>query len=172
MKLSAFLSLLFSLLPMFGFGDDALAVGAPAPALSVTVETGERLDLASTYAKGPVLVYFYPKSFTPGCTKQACNVRDNFDDLQAAGVTVLGVSADTVDKQAKFREDYALPFSLVADEDGSLGKAFGVGKMMGLAYKRQSFLVVDGKIAWRDLSASPASQTEDVLAALAKVRQG
>lgn len=155
--------------PMALFGSNPLETGAPAPTLNVLTHTGERLNLADVYAKGPVLVYFYPKADTPGCTKQACNLRDNFEALQEAGIEVIGVSSDSVKDQLAFRDKYNLPFTLVADEDKALGAAFGTGSFIGMAYKRQSFLIVDGKIAWRDLSASPASQTADALEALKSV---
>jgi peroxiredoxin Q/BCP len=160
-----FLTLLV-ILPMSLFAKDPLSVGAEAPAPTVTTHTGESTDLGGIYAQGPVVVYFYPKADTPGCTKQACNIRDNFESLTDTGVTVIGVSTDSVKSQRAFREKYNLPFTLIADKDRVLGKAFGVGSFMGMAYKRQSFLVVDGKIAWRDLSSDPASQSADILKAL------
>lgn len=150
----------------FSLFADPIEVGAPAPAISVTAHSGETIDLAQLYAKGPVVIYFYPKADTPGCTAQACNIRDNFSDLQAAGVTVLGVSADSVEDQDAFHEKYSLPFPLVADKDKRLGEAFGMGTILGIGYKRQTFLVVDGKIAWRDLKAKPATQAADVMQAL------
>lgn len=161
------LILIMSLANLFS---NPLEVGATAPALEVKIHTGEKLDMAAEYAKGPVLVYFYPKSDTPGCTAQACNLRDNFDDIKTAGITVLGVSADSVDSQQAFVDKYTLPFVVVADEDHALGKAFGVGSLMGMVYRRQSFLVVDGKVAWRDLSAKPSTQSQDILAALKSVK--
>jgi len=148
------------------FAKDPLESGAVAPALSVVTHTGETLELADLYETGPVLVYFYPKSDTPGCTRQACNIRDNFETLQDAGVQVLGVSTDSVASQKAFREKYNLPFTLVADTNKTMGEAFGIGTFMGLGFKRQSFLIVDGTIVWRDLKASPASQAADALAAL------
>ncbi len=155
------------MIPAFLFGrSNALDVGAEAPRLTVTIETGETVELADAYAKGPVLVYFYPRADTPGCTKQACNLRDHFAELEDKGVKVFGVSTDSVERQAAFKEKHNLPFSLVADTDRKLGKAFGVGSAMPGFFSRQTFLVVDGKIAWRDLSASPASQAQDALAAL------
>lgn len=156
-------------LPMLGAAKP-LEPGAPAPDLTVTTDAAQELALADVYAEGPVLLFFYPKSFTPGCTKQACNLADNFEDVQAAGITVLGVSRDKVETQADFREKYKLPYTLIADAGGALGKAFGVGSSLKLFHKRQSFLVVDGKIAWRDLSATPATQSADALAALAAVQ--
>jgi peroxiredoxin Q/BCP len=86
--------------------------------------------------------------------------------LRNLGVQVVGVSKDSVQNQADFREKYSLPFPLVADEDGLMGEAFGVRTLVGIAYRRQSFLVVDGKVAWRDLSATPKSQSEDAIEAL------
>jgi peroxiredoxin Q/BCP len=170
MKTTRLLLITLFLLPMALFAKDPLSVGQPAPALTVTTHTGDQLDLGALYAKGPVLVYFYPKADTPGCTKQACNLRDNFADLQEAGVEVVGVSADSVADQKAFQEKYNLPFTLVADSDKALGDAFGMGSFLGIGFKRQSFLIVDGKIAWRDLKASPASQTADALAALKAVQ--
>ncbi len=143
-----------------------LNVGAEAPRLEVTIESGEKINLGSLYDQGPTLIYFYPRSFTSGCTAQACNLRDNYDAIKEAGINVLGVSKDKVETQARFKAEENLPFSLVADEDGALGKAFQVGGFLGLAYQRQSFLIVDGKIAWQDLRASPSTQTQDAVAAL------
>jgi thioredoxin-dependent peroxiredoxin len=158
-----------TLMPLFSQAEP-LTAGATAPAFTVTVETGETLELAALYAKGPVLVYFYPKADTPGCTKQACNLRDHFADLEKAGIQVLGASLDSVKSQAAFKKKYELPFPLVADTDKALAKAFGVPTNMGLFTARQSFLVVDGKVVWSDTSATPATQAADALAALAAHR--
>jgi thioredoxin-dependent peroxiredoxin len=158
------LTILFAAMSLFA---QPLTPGQPAPTLTITTDDGAALDLGDLYAAGPVLIYFYPKADTPGCTAQACNLRDNFADLQDAGIRVLGVSSDTVAKQAAFRSKYQLPFSLIADTERELAKAFGVGTIMGLVNQRQSFLVMDGKVVWRDLSAKPATQTQDALAAFA-----
>lgn len=158
---------IIGLMPFFASAQNEIEVGATAPAITVTTHLGEQLDLGELYAKGPVAIYFYPKSDTPGCTKQACNIRDNFSDLQAAGVKVIGVSAEGVDKQLAFVEKYSLPFTVVADKERALGKAFGVGSKIGKSfYSRQSYLIVDGKIAWRDLKATPDTQSADLLEAL------
>ncbi len=150
---------------------EPLQPGDVAPEVTVTTHTGESLDMGDLYAKGPVVIYFYPRSFTGGCTKQACNIRDNYGDLKAAGITVVGVSTDGVEKQQAFINEYTLPFILVADEEKVLGKAFQVDGYLGMAYKRQTFLVVDGKVAWRDLKAKPTTQTEDILAALNSIKE-
>lgn len=161
------LTLLLAIMsPISLFAADPLNVGDPAPDVTVTTHLGESIEMASLYAKGPVAVFFYPRSFTRGCTKQVCNVRDNFSDLKEAGVTVIGVSTDGVEKQKAFVDEYNLPYILIADKDKVLGKGFQVGNFMGMAYSRQTFLVVDGKIAWRDLKAKPTSQSGDILAAL------
>lgn len=157
--------------PFLSNANGSLAVGDTAPAPTVLNHLGEEVDLAELYQKGPVLVYFYPKADTPGCTKQACNLRDNFDDLLKAGLEVVGVSTDSVESQSAFKDKYQLPFTLLADKDKALGKAFGVGSYAGLAYKRQSFLIVNGKVAWRDLGVSPATQSSDALAALEKIKE-
>lgn len=146
---------------------EPLAVGDKAPEVKVKNHMGKVLNTAKLYQKGPVVVYFYPRSFTGGCTKQACNIRDNWDDLKGAGVTVIGVSDDPVEKQKEFVEEYSLPFVLVGDEDHTLGKGFGVAQNQNGAYARQTFLVIDGKVAWVDLKASPVTQTQDILDALA-----
>lgn len=164
MKTTGILLLAF-LVPMALFAKNPLEVGSDAPALTVTTHTGSALDLAEAYSRGPVLIFFYPKADTPGCTKQACNLRDHYGDLKEAGIQVFGVSMDDVETQKAFSEKYDLPYLLVADDERELGNAFGVGSYMGMAYKRQTFLVKDGKIAWRDLSAKPATQTADALAA-------
>ena len=143
-----------------------LEINSPAPLVSATLDDGTTLELATLYAKGPLLVYFYPKSDTPGCTAQACNLRDNFEELTNHGLQVIGVSRDDEKAQTSFREKQKLPFHLVADNNNVLGNAFGVPKTLGLVYARQSFLIVDGKIAWIDRHAKPGTQAQDALAAL------
>lgn len=166
-------SIILTSFVMFGlFSSDAepLEVGAEAPAFTVTNSEGGEIELGEVYESGPTLVYFYPKADTPGCTAQACNLRDSFEELTDHGLRVIGVSTDGVQAQAAFKEKYSLPFTLVADSDRKLTEAFGVPvRMMGFA-SRQSFLVVDGKIVWRDTKASPRSQSADALAALEAVR--
>lgn len=144
---------------------EPLAIGAALPAGQVSNHEGQPVNLAEAGAKGHVLVYFYPKADTPGCTKQACSLRDSFAALGERGVKVFGVSSDGVKAQKAFREKYRLPFDLLADEDAVLIKAFGVPTTLGFA-KRQAFLFKDGKLIWRDLSASTDEQAADVLKVL------
>jgi peroxiredoxin Q/BCP len=144
---------------------DPLAVGADAPNVTAVDQNGKTVDLGKVLSKGTSLVYFYPKADTPGCTKQACNLRDEFEAVTAAGIKVFGVSADTADDQKAFEEKYKLPFTLLADKDGAVIKAFGVPAKLGKFAARQSFLVKDGKVVWRDLKAKPTSQAQDAIAA-------
>lgn len=142
-------------------------LGAEAPPVKAVNHKGETVDLAAAYRKGPVVIYFYPKADTPGCTKQACSLRDAFATLTEKGVTVFGVSHDSVEAQKEFHDKYKLPFDLLADKKKELSKAFGVpSNQLGMA-SRQAFLILGGKIVWRDLKASTDKQAEDVLAALA-----
>ncbi len=154
---------------MFG---EPLEVGSEAPRLEAPTQSGAELDLGVIYDQGPTLVYFYPKANTSGCTAQACNLRDNFGLLGEYEIQVVGVSRDTVEAQAAFHAEYNLPFPLIADEDGSVMEAFGVPPTVGGLARRQSFLVLDGTIVWRDLSAAPNTQTEDALAAYRALREG
>lgn len=144
---------------------EPLAVGATAPALTATTDSGTELALGDLCQTGFTLVYFYPKADTPGCTAQGCSLRDAYEALTAAGVKVVGVSTDTVAAQQAFREKFHFPFPLVADHDKKVTAAFGVPTTMGFA-SRQAFLFKDGKLVWRDLKASTAQQAADVLAAL------
>lgn len=140
-------------------------VDLPAPEVSGTNQNGEPVSFADMYARGPVVIFFYPKANTPGCTAQACSLRDAFADLQSQGVQVLGVSTDHEAAQKKFQSAHKLPYDLIADPDGKILKAFGVGKVLGglLPYSsRQCFLVKDGRIIWHDASASTTAQADDI----------
>ncbi len=150
---------------LFGAKADPLAVGAPAPVLTATDQDGKPVNLGDIYAKGTTLVYFYPKSGTPGCTAQACSLRDSFATLQAKGLQIVGVSHDSPDSQKKFQENYQLPFTLIADSDGKVATAFGVPMTLGIT-KRQSFIIKDGKIAWTSLKAKTKEAAQEVQAAL------
>lgn len=141
-----------------------LAVGATAPDISAVDQEGKAVAFKDVYAKGPTLVYFYPKADTPGCTKQACSLRDDWSALQAKGIQVLGVSEDKPDAQKKFQEKYKLPFILIADSDGKVAAAFQVD-MRGAVTSRQSFLIKDGKVVWNMLKATTETHAKDVLAA-------
>lgn len=140
---------------------DELPIGAPAPEVVSVDHQGQVIDLGKVLGRGTVLVFFYPKAMTPGCTKQACSLRDGWDALQARDVTIYGVSSDTAKTQAAFRDKHTLPFTLIADKDKTVAKAFGKGR-----WSRQAYLFKDGVLVWRDLNASTSGQMDDVVAAL------
>lgn len=144
----------------------ATALVNPAPTPQATDHTGAAVDFAALYQKGPVLVYFYPKADTPGCTAQACSLRDSYQKLTDAGLTVVGVSTDDVASQKAFQEKYKLPFVLIADPDKKVLQAFGVSSRLGMA-NREAFLIRDGQMVWHDSSASTDKQADDVLAQIA-----
>ena len=145
-----------------------LTVGAPAPQVSAIDQEGKPIQLADIYAKGITLVYFYPKAGTPGCTAEACSLRDSYDTLKARGLQIIGVSRDSAGAQKQFQQQNKLPFTLVADTDGKVAEAFGVPMMMGILplASRQSFIVKDGKIAWNSLKAQTKGSAEEVQKAL------
>ena len=138
-----------------------------APQLSAKDQDGKIVDFADLYSRGTVLVYFYPKAGTPGCTDQACSLRDAYEDLLQENIIVVGVSTDGGESLRKFREENSLPFTLVSDPDGDVLKAFGVSQLGGLA-SREAFLIQDAKIVWHDDSASTSQQAADVLAEVKK----
>ena len=147
---------------------EPLEVGAAAPDAVSRDEQGREVRLGDFYDESVTLIYFYPKADTPGCTAQACSLRDEFVALQKQGVRVIGVSADSPAAQLRFKEKYRLPFTLLADESRAVAKAFGVPLMLGMT-RRQSFLIQDKRIVWRDLSASTREQARDVLQVLEKL---
>ena len=165
--------MLASFITLFGLhaGAAPLELGAPIPDVTGINQAGKTVSLKEVAAKGDVLVYFYPKADTPGCTAQACSLRDAYAELQQKGVRVLGVSVDKPEAQRKFQEKYKLPFELIADEGGKVIDAFGVPRIpiVGFA-SRQAFLFRDGVLVWRDLKASTREQAADVLKVLAQSR--
>jgi peroxiredoxin Q/BCP len=149
--------------------------GEPAPDFSLTSDAGERVSL-SDFRGRPVVLYFYPKDDTPGCTAQACGIRDTYAEFETASVVVLGVSPDSEAKHVKFRDKYGLPFTLLADPEHEVAERYGVwgekryaGKTyMGIS--RTTFLVApDGTVAKVMHDVKPATHAGEVLAALAAV---
>lgn len=129
-----------------------LKVGDRAPVFRLASDTGENIALKDFKGK-TVILYFYPKDMTSGCTQQACDFRDSYSSLRRTGAVVLGVSKDPVVSHGKFKEKYSLPFPLLADVDGELCKAYGVWKeksMYGRKYmgiERTTFVIgPDGRI--------------------------
>ena len=139
-----------------------------------TLETDEGKTVSLSDYKGqPVVLFFYPRADTPGCTIEACGFRDTFEKLQASGAVVLGISRDTPKAQRKFREKYDLPYPLLADVDEIVCNQFGVlkeknmygKKVMGI--ERTTFVIDEkGKISKIFSKVKPAGHAEEVLAAI------
>jgi len=143
--------------------EQLLAVGAPAPPLVATAANGSKVDLAELKGKH-VVVYFYPKDDTPGCTKEACAFRDAWSKLEKGNVQVIGVSVDDNESHKKFAEKHNLPFPLVADTDQKICKSFGVPVKLGYA-SRVSFLIgPDGKIKKVYPKVDPGVHAGEILA--------
>jgi len=147
--------------------------GQPAPDFELTSDAGERVRLSELRGK-PVVLYFYPKDDTPGCTTQACGIRDAYGEFERAGAVVLGVSPDDERSHVKFKEKYGLPFTLLADPEHAVADLYGVWgekKYMGRTYmgvRRSTFVVgADGTLVKVMHDVKPATHADDVLAALA-----
>jgi peroxiredoxin Q/BCP len=166
MKLRPLLVLmsLFSLL--FGSARaDTLKVGDAAPAVTANTDSGQPINLGDVYKKNKyTVVYFYPKADTPGCTKQGCSLRDANTELAKKGVAIVGVSTDTVEEQKAFKEKFHFPFTLIADTDKKVVKAFGQPGTGRAA--REAYLIKDGKIVYKDEKVTE-QQGENILAYLA-----
>lgn len=121
-----------------------LSVRDLAPPFSGTDHKGVLLESAALLRQGPVVIYFYPKDFTPGCTKEACLFRDAFEELGDLSATIVGVSVDDAESHQRFAERYRLPFSLLSDPDRKLAKAFGVLRPLGILGARRVTYVIDG----------------------------
>ena len=147
--------------------------GKPAPDFELQSDSGETVSLKELRGK-PVVLYFYPKDDTPGCTAQACGIRDVYSEFERAGAVVLGVSPDNERSHVKFKEKYELPFTLLADTDHSVAEQYGVWgekKFAGKKYMgvfRSTFVIdADGTVKKVIHNVKPATHADDVLAALA-----
>jgi peroxiredoxin Q/BCP len=150
-----------------------IAEGDMAPDFELESDAGETVKLSSLRGS-PVVLYFYPKDDTPGCTAQACGIRDTYGEFERAGAIVLGVSPDSAASHEKFREKYGLPFTLLADPDHAVAEQYGVwgekrnyGKTyMGII--RSTFVIdAGGKVIKSMPNVKPATHADDVLAVLA-----
>ena len=146
--------------------------GQEAPDFELVSDAGERVRLSQFRGK-PVVLYFYPRDDTPGCTKQACGIRDSYEEFEERGTVVLGVSPDEESSHVKFKRKYGLPFTLLADPEHEVAGQYGVWgerKYMGRTYmgiERSTFLIdEDGRIAKVMRRVKPDTHTNQVLEAL------
>ena len=146
--------------------------GLPAPDFTLEADSGEMVRLSS-FRGSPVILFFYPKDDTPGCTTQACGLRDVYGELQRRGAVVLGVSRDDIASHGRFRQKYGLPFSLLSDADNAVAQEYGVWvektrygkKSMGI--NRSTFVIdAGGKVSRALYGVKPDANAELVLDAL------
>jgi peroxiredoxin Q/BCP len=149
--------------------------GSPAPDFELTSDSGETVKLSALRGK-PVVLYFYPKDDTPGCTTQACGIRDAYGEFEKAGAVVLGVSPDDEKSHVQFRKKHELPFTLLADTEHEVAERYGVWgekKFMGKTYmgvKRWTFVIAeDGTVKKVFPDVKPAEHADNVLAVLREV---
>jgi peroxiredoxin Q/BCP len=147
--------------------------GKPAPEFELASDSGDTVKLSSLRGK-QVVVYFYPKDDTPGCTTQACGIRDAYGEFERAGAVVLGVSPDDESSHLRFREKYELPFTLLADPDHRVSEAYGVwgeksyGGRTYMGVERSTFVIgEDGTVKKVMRKVKPDTHADDVLAVLA-----
>jgi peroxiredoxin Q/BCP len=140
--------------------------GKPAPDFELQSDSGETVKLSELRGK-PVVLYFYPKDDTPGCTRQACGIRDAWGEFQRAGAEVFGISADDQASHERFKSKYELPFRLLADPEHQLGEPYGVAQEGKSSYERSTFVIdADGNVARIMRRVNPDRHADEVLAAL------
>ncbi len=128
----------------------SITTGDTIPDFSLPDQNGNDFDITSVKGKENIVIYFYPKNFTPGCTKEACSFRDSYEDFKSLGATVIGISSDSKNSHERFAKKYDLPFVLLSDEKGSVKQKFGVkNKLMGLLPGRETYVVnKEGKVIY------------------------
>jgi peroxiredoxin Q/BCP len=123
-----------------------LEVGSKAPEFALANDEGGETSLTDLLQEGPLILYFYPADFTPGCTKEACSIRDIHNDIQSVGLQVAGVSPQDVESHQKFRDEYELPFTLLSDPDKLAIKMYDVDGMFGVGVRRATFLISQDRV--------------------------
>ncbi|HXJ37602.1 MAG TPA: peroxiredoxin [Candidatus Eisenbacteria bacterium] len=155
---------------LLGTGSPAINVGDKAPDFDLSDAAGKRVRLGDYKGKKAVVLYFYPKDDTPGCTKEACSFRDSYESFKEAGAEVIGISSDSEASHQKFADKYKLPFTLVADAGGAVRKRYGVPATLGLLPGRVTF-VIDRDGVVRHVFNSQLQATKHVDEALTVLKQ-
>ena len=141
-----------------------LEIGGRAPEFTLPDHTGEVVSLTTLLRSGPLILYFYPADFTPGCTREACSIRDLHAAIQGAGLDVAGVSPQDPESHRRFREKYQLPFTLLSDTDKVVIKMYDVAGPLGLGVRRATYLIDQArKIRSAVLADFRISQHEDFI---------
>ena len=122
-----------------------LEVGSDAPDFTLKDDNDNDVSLSKLLQEGPVILYFYPADFTPGCTREACAIRDIHDDIQKVGLTVVGVSPQDADSHKRFRDRHGLPFTLLCDPEKSVVRQYDVDGPLGLGVRRVTYLIDENR---------------------------
>lgn len=122
-----------------------LKPGERAPEFTLPDDTGTDRSLTELLSSGAIILYFYPADFTPGCTRQACKLRDLHSEIQKSGLRIVGISPQKPESHARFREKYRLPFVLLSDEHKTVIKMYGLNGPLGLGVRRATFLIDGGR---------------------------
>jgi len=146
----------------------ALKAGDKAPDVSAPLSDGTTFKLSAWLDRAPLVLYFYPKDNTPGCTKEACSLRDDFPRFKDLKATVIGISYDGVASHRKFIKKYSLPFLLASDTDKEVAKAFGVDGLI-VAHRATFVIGKDGSILYVNPSVDPKTHSQELQAFLAKL---
>jgi peroxiredoxin Q/BCP len=144
---------------------DTVGVGSKAPAFTLPSQSGEMLSLKDFLGKKPVVLFFYPKDDTPGCTKEVCAFRDSFEEFRELDAQVIGISSDPVESHRSFAEKHSLPFALLSDEGGRVRKLYGVPNIFALFPGRVTY-VIDKDSVVRHIFSSQVSVEKHVEEAL------
>jgi thioredoxin-dependent peroxiredoxin len=147
-----------------------VGVGDAAPDFTLPDQHGQQVSLGEAVRRGPVVLYFYPKDETPGCTAEACAFRDAYEVFREAGAEVIGVSSDGVGSHERFSSRHQLPFTLLADEDGGVRKRYGVRPTLGVLPGRVTY-VIDGGGVVRHVFSSQMGATRHVQEALDALKE-
>jgi peroxiredoxin Q/BCP len=149
-----------------------LSAGAPAPDFTLEDQNGKRVSLADFKGRRNVVVYFYPKDDTPGCTKEACSFRDQFEDFTDAGAEVIGISSDSPASHRAFAAKHELPFTLLSDPDGTVREAFRVPATLGLLPGRVTYVIDKQGVIRHAFNSqlSPARHVAEALQVLGRLR--
>ena len=157
--------LFFTITIMFASSDDkTLTIGDSVPKVVALDHDNNKFDFEANLSDKVSVVFFYPKAHTPGCTLQACSMRDSFSELNEKGIQVLGVSSDRPDSQKSFKDKHSLPYTLISDKSGAVAKAFGKSK-----WSRQAYIFSEGKLIWKDTKGATSKQGDEAKAALSSL---
>lgn len=146
--------------------------GEEVPHFKLKDQEGNIFDSKQVVGEKPAVIYFYPKDFTPGCTKEACSFRDNYEEFQDVGAEVIGISNDSEKSHSKFSKKHNLPFILLSDPNGKVRKKFGIKKsLLGLVPGRETFVVdADGKVIFKFNSLDASKHMKKALKAIKKIQ--